>query len=66
MKKRTLPLFKKVLRFLIIALPYLYTVRRMVIDEIDNRLQRLVIRLLDKWDLHDYERIEEFEKCEML
>lgn len=66
MKKRTLPLFKKVLRFLIIALPYLYTVRRMVIDEIDNRLQRLVIRLLDKWDLHDYERIEEFEKCKML
>lgn len=66
MKRRPLSPFKRILRMLIVALPYLYTTRRMIIDEIDNRLQKLVIYLLDKWDLHEYERLEPTEKYEML
>lgn len=66
MKKRRLSIAKRILRMLIISLPYLYTTRRMIIDEIDNRLQKLVVYLLDKWDLHEYERLEPTEKYEML
>lgn len=66
MKRRPLSPFKRILRMLIISLPYLYTTRRMIIDEIDNRLQKLVIYLLDKWNLHEYERLEPTEKYEML
>lgn len=66
MKKRRLSIAKRILRMLIISLPYLYTTRRMIIDEIDNRLQKFVVYLLDKWDLHEYERLEPTEKYEML
>lgn len=66
MRKRRLSITKRILRMLIISLPYLYTIRRMIIDEIDNRLQKFVIYLLDKYNLHDYERIEPTEKYEML
>lgn len=66
MKKRRLSIAKRILRMLIISLPYLYTTRRMIIDEIDNRLQKLVVYLLDKLDLHEYERIKQSEKYEML
>lgn len=66
MKKRHLSLFKLILRLLIVLVPYSITVVRMLIDGLDNRIQRLVIRLLDKWNLHDYERLKETEKFEML
>ena len=66
MKKRPLSLFKLVLRFLIVLVPYSITIVRMLIDGLDNIIQRLVIRLLDKWNLHDYERLQETEKFEML
>lgn len=66
MRKRRLSIIKRILRMLIISLPYLYTTRRMIIDAIDNRLQKFVIYLLDKYNLHEYERIEPTQKYEML
>lgn len=66
MRKRKLNWFKKSLRFLLMLIPFLFSLLRRSIDVMDNNLQKLSAWLLDKCKLSDYEKLKPEEMCEML
>lgn len=66
MRKRKLNWFKKSLRVLLMLIPFLFSLLRRSIDVMDNNLQKLSAKLLDKCKLSDYEKLKSEEMYEML
>ena len=66
MRKRKLNWFKKSLRFILVLIPFLFSLLRRSIDVMDNNLQKLSAWLLDKCKLSDYEKLKPEEMYEML
>ena len=66
MKKRKLNFVKKSIRVLLLFIPFLFSLLRRSIDVMDNNLQKLSAKLLDKCKLSDYEKLKLEEMYEML
>lgn len=66
MKKRNLSLMDKVKRGMILFIPFITYIIRTLVDFVDNGVNNLAIKLLDKFNLHEYERLKQYERCEML
>ena len=66
MRKRKLNWFKKSLRFILVLIPFLFSLLRRSIDVMDNNLQKLSAWLLDMCKLSDYEKLKPEEMYEML
>ena len=64
MKKRKLNFVKKSIRVMLLFIPFLFSLLRRSIDVMDNNLQKLSAKLLDK--LSDYEKLKPEEMYEML
>jgi hypothetical protein len=56
----------KVKRGMILFIPFLTYIIRTLVDFVDNGVNNLAIKLLDKFNLHEYERLHDREKYEML
>ena len=66
MKKRKLNFVKKSIRVMLLFIPFLFSLLRRSIDVMDNNLQKLSAKLLDKCKLSDYEKLKLEEMYEML
>uniref|UniRef100_A0AAU8B9J7 Uncharacterized protein n=1 Tax=Dulem virus 208 TaxID=3145685 RepID=A0AAU8B9J7_9VIRU len=66
MRKRKLNWLKRSLRFILLFLPFISHLLRSFVVWFDNGLQKRCIKLLDKCNLHDYERLNPNEMYEML
>lgn len=66
MKKRKLNFVKKSIRVLLLFIPFLFSLLRRSIDVMDNNLQKLSAKLLDKCKLSDYEKLKPEKMYEML
>lgn len=66
MKKRNLSLMDKVKRGMILFIPFITYIIRTLVDFVDNGVNKLAIKLLDKYNLHEYERLKTSERCEMI
>ena len=66
MKKRKLNFVKKSIRVMLLFIPFLFSLLRRSIDVMDNNLQKLSAKLLDKFKLSDYEKLTPEEMYEML
>ena len=66
MRKRRLNLFKRVCRFILLSLPYLFYLFTKLVNFVNKGVQSFSVWLLDKLELSDYEKLKESEKYEML
>ena len=66
MKKRKLNFVNKSIRVMLLFIPFLFSLLRRSIDVMDNNLQKLSAKLLDKCKLSDYEKLKPEEMYEML
>ena len=56
----------KVKRGMILFIPFITYIIRTFVDFVDNGVNKFAIELLDKYNLHEYERLKTSEICEML
>lgn len=66
MKKRKLSLTKRIVRGLVLFFPFLSFLLRKFIDKLDDSIQRSSVRFMDKYGLHEYERLNPDTMHEML
>ena len=56
----------KVKRGMILFIPFITYIIRKLVDFVDNGVNNFAIKLLDKYNLHEYERLKTYERYEML
>lgn len=66
MRKRKLNWFKKSCRFILLFLPYLFYLLTKFVSTINEGIQMLSAKLLDKLELSDFEKLKPEEKYEIL